>query len=194
MKKQWVLFLLLWLMSAPYTFSNDLPSDKTLMCMRNLPQVIVVDSDSQEMNFTKSLRVDSFWNYEEKQLGGGYAQSYQNGSCFATVSYYTRNAGRLSNNKVKREIKSVTQFHQTSQNSKRIKAVHFYTVIGREDDQINVLMLGSYKDRFLKIRTTCQYLPRMQIEDYENQVVKITQKLAREVVMDMNACFSSKKE
>lgn len=167
--------------------------EKDLSCMQNLQPVIILSPDTRELNFSKSPRIDAFWNYEEKKRGQGYAQSYQNSYCFASVSLYDDAAGRLSNNKVKREIKDITSFKQTRQDSKRIKNVRFLTAVGNEEDQVNVLMLGNYNNHFLKIRNTCQYLPRMTSQEYEKTVVEMTQKLAREVIMELNGCFEIKK-
>ena len=194
MNKKWAFYLLLGLMPVSHAFANGVTQSEVLMCMQNLPQVVIIDPDMREMNFSKSPRIDSFWNYEEKKRGTGYTQSYQNGSCLATVSLYEGDLGRLSNNKVKREMKSAVQFRQTRQDSKRIKAVRFYTAIGQEADQVNVLMLGNYEGRFLKIRTTCQYLPRMRAKEHEDEVVTVTGKLAKEIIMDLNACFEPAKK
>ncbi len=179
-----VLGLLVFPLAAGASVHNN-----DLMCMQKLPQAVVVDDASRELNFGKSARIDAFWDYEKEEPGAGYVQSYQNGSCFVTVSLYTGDVGRLSNNKIKRELKAAITFRQHWQSSKRIKSFQFVEVGGQEDDLLNLLLLGNYQNRFLKIRAVCQDLPRMTDEKHKDMVVEMMETFTKNIVLELNDCF-----
>jgi len=158
-------------------------------CLLGLPPVILISQDMRDMNFSKSPLVDAFWDFESTQKGKGFSHQYENTFCKARISFYSDNQGRLSNNKVLRELKEKTSFPVDRQRNLKISRIKFYGVYGQDEDVSNTLLMGNYKDNFLRIRTTCSILPRFSEEEYERKVDEMTTIFTEAIVDAFKACM-----
>lgn len=169
--------------------ASDIVSRQASACLLGLPPVVLISQDMRDLNFSKSPLVDAFWDFETTQKGGGYTHQYENAFCKARISFYSNNQGRLSNNKVLRELKEKTSFPVSKQRNLKVGRVKFYGVYGQDDDISNTLIIANYKNSFLKIRTVCSVLPRFSSEEYERKIDEMTTIFAEGLVEALSSCM-----
>lgn len=167
----------------------DTASQGVSACLLGLPPVVLISQDMRDLNFSKSPLVDAFWDFESTQKGRGYTHQYENAFCKAKISFYSNNQGRLSNNKVLRELKEKTSFPVTRQRNLKVGRVKFYGVYGQDDDISNTLIMANYKNSFLRIRTICSVLPRFSSEEYERKIDEMTTIFAEGLVEALSSCM-----
>ena len=191
MKKAFItLFALITITCSPLkSWSADIVSQQATACLLGLPPVVLISQDMRDLNFSKSPLVDAFWDFETAQKGRGFTHQYENAFCKARISFYSNNQGRLSNNKVLRELKEKTSFPVIKQRNLKVGRVKFYGVYGQDDDVSNTLILANYKNNFLRIRTVCSILPRFSDEEYERKVDEMTTIFAEGVVEALTSCM-----
>lgn len=158
-------------------------------CMLKLPQSVVVSSDMQEMNFSKSQRLDSFWDFEQSKTGRGYLQSYQNGGCMAFVSVFQDRDLRISNTKVQRRLKDETKFPEHQQKNVRVASTKFFGISGKDSDIYNTLFLGAYHHHYLKVRLTCSIFPRMTEDEFDRLMDTTSIVFLESIVSELNHCL-----
>ena len=100
-------------------------SQQISACLLSMPPVVLISQDMRDLNFSKSQLVDAFWDYENTEKGKGYTHQYENSFCRAKISLYSDNQGRLSNNKVLRELKEKIAFPFDSQRNLKVGRVKF---------------------------------------------------------------------
>ena len=169
--------------------ASDVLPQQTSACLLGLPPVVLISQDMRDLNFSKSPLVDAFWDFEATQKGRGYTHQYENAFCKARISFYSNNQGRLSNNKVLRELKEKTSFPVTRQRNLKVGRVKFYGVYGQDDDISNTLIMANYKNSFLRIRTICSVLPRFSSEEYERKIDEMTTIFAEGLVEALSSCM-----
>lgn len=163
--------------------------EKVSACLLGMPPVILISQDMRDLNFSKSPLVDAFWNYESVQKGKGFSQQYENAFCTAKIAFYHDNQGRLSNNKVLRELKDKTTFPFLRQRNLKTSGVKFYGAYGQDDDVSNTLLLANFKNYFLRLRVTCSVLPRFSADEYERKIDEMTTILTEGVVEALDTCL-----
>ena len=169
--------------------AKSLASRQVSTCLLGLPPVVLISQDMRDLNFSKSPLVDAFWDFETSQQGKGFTHQYENAFCKAKISFYSNNQSRLSNNKVLRELKDKTSFPVEKQRNLKVNRIKFYGVYGQDDDISNTLLLGNYKDHFLRIRTTCSILPRFSDDEYQRKIDEMTTIFAEGIVEALKACM-----
>ncbi len=158
----------------------------TLEKMKQLPEQIVVDTADDTLNFQKGTRPDSFFTIEDAKLGNGYRQTYHNDICFASITQEPANVGRMSNVKVKRYLKDISQFQVTAQDDYKSGATSFFMNVGATPEQTSVLMLSGKDTSFLKIHVTCQVLPQLSESINRKSTVAWAKKIADAAVSVLN--------
>lgn len=164
-------------------------SNQTLSaCVLHLPQVVLINPDMRDFNFSKSQYIDAFWDYEANQKGQGYSYHYQNSFCHAKVHLYRDNQVHLTNAKIQRLLKDQSSFQVQKKKNIKIGKIKFYGAYGQDEDISNVLLYGNYKDHFLKIRISCSVLPRFSDEKYQQTVDEMSTIFAEGIVDSLNSC------
>lgn len=115
----------------------------------------------------------------------GASQSYHNGICLATISYFYPNLGRLSNTKIKRYLKESTNFQITHQDSTHTDTTRFHYMAGDQKDQTDVLMATAVHDNILQVRTTCQPLPHLTQKENRKKTIFWTKDLAQKTLENL---------
>ncbi len=154
--------------------------------MQQLPETVVISTEDESLNFKKGTRPDAFHVIEDAQLGDGYQQTYRSDVCFASVTYQPANIGRMSNVKIRRQLKEMTQFQITRQDAYKSGSQQFYMNVGVTPEQSVVLMLSGKGTSFLKIHLSCQTLPGWSTHVNEKAAMGWAQKIADEVVAVFN--------
>lgn len=142
-------------------------------------------SDDESMRFVKNPQAELFQALKADEQIIGYAQAYLNPLCFATVSFFYPNLGRLSNAKIKRYLKEETAFQITHQNSTRLDNIRLHYMAGAQKDQTDVLMATDLKDNILQVRTTCQTIPSLNAKENRKRAVFWSKEIARETIENL---------
>ncbi len=169
--------------------ADDFSNERISACLLGMPPVILISQDMRDLNFSKSPLVDAFWNYESVQKGKGFSQQYENSFCRAKMTLYHDNQGRLSNNKVLRELKDKTTFPFLRQRNLKTSGVKFYGAYGQDEDVSNTLLLANFKNYFLRLRVMCSVLPRFSAEEYERKIDDMTTILTEGIVEALDTCL-----
>ncbi len=167
----------------------QLYDNSNLSCMKSLPEVVVVDPQLPETTFSKRADSDGFWDYEKEKKGWGYSQSYRNGGCLSTVYLYNADLPNISLKDLREQVTASTHFRSTKQERVFVHGVEFESVTGYEGDQINLLLLGIFQNNFLKIRTTCQNVNRLDQAGNEKLTQDMTTKLTEIIMENLTTCL-----
>ncbi len=143
----------------------------TLDDVKSLPDTIVIDTADETLNFQKGTRPDSFYVTDDGENGKIYRQTYHNAICFASVTYEPAHIGRMSNIKMKRELKDISHFQITRQDKYKSGKKVFYMNIGAMPEQTTVLMLSGKETTFLKVHLSCQSLAQKTALDNEKTTI-----------------------
>lgn len=125
------------------------------------PQNFEVSYPDDSFRFSKNGRSDSFQTLKNEEKTVGFSQDYLNSACFARITYFYPNLGRLSNTKLKRYLKESTPFQITHQDSAKTAGNRYHYTISAHPDQIDVFLAEQVDNNILQIRLTCQTLPAL---------------------------------
>lgn len=150
----------------------------TLEQMQRLPDRIIVEEQDETLNFQKGTRPDSFYIFEDAELGNSYRQTYHSSICFASITHQPANVGRMSHAKVKRYIKDITRFQITQQNSYKLGNDTYFVNVGATPEQTTILMVAGKDDSFIKVDMTCQTLPIISARANVKSAIGWTKKIA----------------
>lgn len=145
---------------------------------------ISVSSDPS-LNFAKNPRMELFKTLQANGQTIGYSQAYLNPLCFAAISYFYPNLGRLSNAKIKRYLKDTTAFQITHQNSTHLDDLRLHYMAGAQKDQTDLLMATALKDNILQIRMTCQTQSNLSEKENRKNAVFWSKEMTRRIIENL---------
>ncbi len=171
---------------------SAMAADRRMVCLKDLPGMIILDPSVAEINFIKSPGEGSFWDFSKSgKPEWGYMQHFQNNMCLARVHLYNDGYNKISDHRAERQARMAMNFRITRQSREKMPDGSKYILIeGFEGDLGNISMVGNYRNNFLKIRTTCALTAGLDQRANEKAVRETTVKLAAEILHHLDTCFA----